>query len=156
MRELRTEFDWLGTVLSIPATYRDDCREFAAAERESGCARGAYDVEPESVATVTSRRHRQLPELPAVFDGGSGYRWWPPDPVIIAAVPEWSPGPGTVDSFRVPDAVRDPRSRAAAVDQEGIHVRVYVPYGSQWYIYFVRRLAERPANLTFFLRARQR
>jgi len=30
-------------------------------------------------------------------------------------------------------------------------VRVYVPYGSQWYPYFMRRLAERPANLTFVL-----
>jgi len=32
-------------------------------------------------------------------------------------------------------------------------VRVYVPYGRDWYGYFVRRLAERPANLLFFLRA---
>jgi proline dehydrogenase len=30
---------------------------------------------------------------------------------------------------------------------------VYVPFGTQWYGYFMRRLAERPANLTFFLRA---
>jgi proline dehydrogenase len=35
---------------------------------------------------------------------------------------------------------------------QGYRVRVYVPYGSQWYPYFMRRLAERPANLTFFLR----
>ena len=33
------------------------------------------------------------------------------------------------------------------------HVRVYIPYGQQWYGYLVRRLAEKPANLTFFLRA---
>lgn len=32
-------------------------------------------------------------------------------------------------------------------------MRVYVPYGSQWYGYLTRRLAERPADLTFFLRA---
>jgi len=37
--------------------------------------------------------------------------------------------------------------------QLGIGVRVYVPYGSDWYGYFTRRLAERPANLLFFLRA---
>jgi proline dehydrogenase len=30
-------------------------------------------------------------------------------------------------------------------------LRVYVPYGDQWYPYFMRRLAERPANLYFFL-----
>ncbi|MGO8670272.1 MAG: proline dehydrogenase family protein [Capsulimonadaceae bacterium] len=36
---------------------------------------------------------------------------------------------------------------------EGYCVRCYVPFGSQWYPYFVRRLAERPANLWFLLRA---
>ena len=36
---------------------------------------------------------------------------------------------------------------------EGYRVRVYVPYGDQWYPYFMRRLAERPANVVFFLRA---
>jgi proline dehydrogenase len=35
--------------------------------------------------------------------------------------------------------------------QEGYPVRVYVPYGTEWYPYFVRRLAERPANLWFFV-----
>ncbi|NOY98153.1 MAG: proline dehydrogenase [Chloroflexi bacterium] len=34
---------------------------------------------------------------------------------------------------------------------EGYPVRVYVPFGSEWYPYFVRRLAERPANLWFFI-----
>jgi len=34
---------------------------------------------------------------------------------------------------------------------EGYPVRVYVPYGTEWYPYFVRRLAERPANLWFFI-----
>ncbi|MGI8590412.1 MAG: proline dehydrogenase, partial [Nakamurella sp.] len=36
---------------------------------------------------------------------------------------------------------------------DGKTVRVYVPYGSDWYGYFTRRLAERPANLLFFLRS---
>ena len=35
--------------------------------------------------------------------------------------------------------------------REGYRVRVYVPYGTQWYPYFMRRLAERPANVWFFL-----
>ena len=35
--------------------------------------------------------------------------------------------------------------------KQGYNVRVYVPYGSQWYPYLVRRLAERPANLVFVL-----
>jgi proline dehydrogenase len=35
--------------------------------------------------------------------------------------------------------------------QEGYPVRIYVPYGTEWYPYFVRRLAERPANVWFFV-----
>jgi proline dehydrogenase len=36
--------------------------------------------------------------------------------------------------------------------QEGYNVRVYVPFGSDWYPYFMRRLAERPANVVFLAR----
>ena len=35
----------------------------------------------------------------------------------------------------------------------GARMRVYVPYGGDWYAYLVRRLAERPQNLAFFLRS---
>ncbi len=37
--------------------------------------------------------------------------------------------------------------------EQGYPVRIYVPYGTEWYPYFMRRLAERPANLWFFLRS---
>ena len=37
--------------------------------------------------------------------------------------------------------------------EAGEKVRVYLPYGQEWYGYLMRRLAERPANLTFFLRS---
>jgi proline dehydrogenase len=37
--------------------------------------------------------------------------------------------------------------------REGYRVRVYLPYGHQWYPYLIRRLAERPANIGFFVRA---
>ncbi len=40
-----------------------------------------------------------------------------------------------------------------ALVREGYRLRIYVPFGSQWFPYFMRRLAERPANLLFFLRA---
>ena len=36
---------------------------------------------------------------------------------------------------------------------QGYRMRVYIPYGTRWYPYFMRRLAERPANLLFFMRA---
>jgi proline dehydrogenase len=38
-----------------------------------------------------------------------------------------------------------------ALAAEGYPVRVYVPYGTEWYPYYVRRLAERPANVWFFV-----
>jgi proline dehydrogenase len=33
----------------------------------------------------------------------------------------------------------------------GYHMRVYIPFGTQWYPYLMRRLAERPANIAFIL-----
>ena len=37
--------------------------------------------------------------------------------------------------------------------KEGYNVRIYVPFGDQWYPYFTRRLAERPANAFFILKS---
>jgi len=37
--------------------------------------------------------------------------------------------------------------------REGYRVRIYVPYGTEWYPYLMRRLAERPANLLFLVRS---
>ena len=45
------------------------------------------------------------------------------------------------------------RELQTALVKQDYKVRVYVPYGTHWYPYFMRRLAERPANLVFFLRA---
>lgn len=43
------------------------------------------------------------------------------------------------------------RERQEQLASEGYCVRIYVPYGTAWYPYFMRRLAERPANLWFFI-----
>ena len=53
--------------------------------------------------------------------------------------------------FQMLYGVRTPLQDALLRD--GHRLRVYVPFGDQWYPYFMRRLAERPANLLFFLRA---
>ena len=45
------------------------------------------------------------------------------------------------------------RAKQEQLKAEGHNVRIYVPFGSQWYPYFMRRLAERPANLMFILKA---
>jgi len=51
--------------------------------------------------------------------------------------------------FQMLNGIR--RDLQESLAAEGYPVRVYVPYGTEWYPYFVRRLAERPANLWFFV-----
>jgi proline dehydrogenase len=156
VRDLRTEFDWLGTVLqAYLKRTRGDCAEFAASGARIRLCKGAYD-EPASVAfrdadEVTDSYLTCLRILMA----GRGYPMVAShDPEIITAVPglvsEFGRG---VDDFEYQMLynIRDGEQRRLA--EAGNHVRVYVPFGYEWYGYFVRRLAERPANLMFFLRA---
>jgi proline dehydrogenase len=156
VRELRTDFPWLGTVLQayLKRTH-GDCEEFAASGARIRLCKGAYD-EPASVAfrsdeEVTDSYLRCLRVLMA----GEGYPMVAShDPAIIDAVPSLARefGRGVDDfEYQMLYGIRDAEQRRLA--DEGNHVRVYVPFGTQWYGYFVRRLAERPANLTFFLRA---
>jgi len=51
--------------------------------------------------------------------------------------------------FQMLHGIRRDLQRQLAAD--GYTVRVYVPYGTEWYPYFMRRLAERPANIWFLL-----
>ncbi|CQD18030.1 proline dehydrogenase [Mycolicibacterium conceptionense] len=90
-----------------------------------------------------------------ILMAGSGYPMVAShDPVIIEAVPNLAGefGRGVDDfEYQMLYNIRDAEQRRLA--EAGNHVRVYVPFGNEWYGYFVRRLAERPANLMFFLRA---
>ena len=45
------------------------------------------------------------------------------------------------------------RDLQQSLKDEGFNMRVYIPYGDQWYPYFMRRLAERPANALFFIKS---
>jgi proline dehydrogenase len=156
VRELRADFDWLGTVLqAYLKRSRADCSEFAASGARIRLCKGAYD-EPASVAfrdrdDVTDSYLTCLRILMA----GKGYPMVAShDPEIIDAVPglvrESGRGPDDFE-YQMLYGIRDDEQRRLA--KAGNHVRVYVPFGTQWYGYFVRRLAERPANLTFFMRA---
>lgn len=156
VRDLRTEFDWLGAALQAYLRRTEtDCRDFAAAHARIRLCKGAYD-EPASVAyrdrdDVTDSYLRCLRILMA----GGGYPMVAShDPVIITAVPaliaENHRGRDDFE-YQMLYGVRDAEQYRLA--DGGHHVRVYLPFGTQWYRYFVRRLAERPANLTFFLRA---
>jgi proline dehydrogenase len=156
VRDLRADFPWLGTVLQAYLRRTlGDCEEFAASGARIRLCKGAYD-EPASVAyrdqaEVTDSYLRCLRVLMA----GSGYPMIAShDPAIIGAVPAIACqcGRGAEDfEYQMLYGIRDGEQLRLA--EAGNRVRVYVPFGTQWYGYFTRRLAERPANLTFFLRA---
>ena len=156
VRELRADFGWVGAVLQayLKRTHAD-CAEFAASGARIRLCKGAYD-EPASVAY---RDHDEITEsflrCLGVLMGGSGYPMVAShDPEIIAAVPALvrENGRGVEDfEYQMLFGIRDAEQRR--LTEEGNYVRIYVPFGTQWYGYFVRRLAERPANFTFFLRA---
>jgi proline dehydrogenase len=59
--------------------------------------------------------------------------------------------PDDAYEFQMLYGIRSTRQTELAAD--GYRMRVYVPFGEAWYPYFMRRLAERPANLWFFLRS---
>jgi len=154
--DLRVDFPWLGTVLQAYLRRTlSDCEELAAVGARVRLCKGAYD-EPVAVAyrddaEVTDSYLRCLRVLMA----GLGYPMVAShDPAVIAAVPEMvdESRRGAKDfEYQMLYGIRDDEQRRLA--DAGNQVRVYVPFGTQWYGYFMRRLAERPANLTFFLRA---
>ena len=154
--DLRADFPWLGVVAQAYLRRTlGDCQQFAAAGTRVRLCKGAYD-EPPSVAyrdsaALTDSYLRCLRVLMA----GSAYPMVAShDPAIIDAVPSLvsESGRGAGDfEYQMLYGIRDGEQRRLA--GAGNHVRVYVPFGTQWYGYFVRRLAERPANLAFLLRA---
>jgi proline dehydrogenase len=58
--------------------------------------------------------------------------------------------PASAFEFQMLHGVR--RDLQESLVKEGWGVRVYVPFGTEWYPYFMRRLAERPANVVFILK----
>lgn len=154
--DLRVDFPWLGTVLQAYLRRTlGDCEELATVGARIRLCKGAYD-EPASVAyrsdaEVTDSYLRCLRVLMA----GSGYPMVAShDPVVIDAVGGMAHESGrnaTDFEYQMLYGIRDDEQRRLV--DAGNQVRVYVPFGTQWYGYFMRRLAERPANLTFFLRA---
>ncbi|TMK79108.1 MAG: proline dehydrogenase, partial [Actinobacteria bacterium] len=67
---------------------------------------------------------------------------------ILKQIERVGRAPGTYE-FQMLYGVR--RELQRRLDAEGYRMRVYVPFGSEWYPYLMRRIAERPANVRFFL-----
>jgi proline dehydrogenase len=155
VRDLRVDFSWVGAVLqAYLKRTAADCRDLATAGSRIRLCKGAY-AEPESVAFTGDEVEDSYVRCLDILLGGAGYPMIAThDPAMIdaarAAIARHHRQPDSLE-FQMLFGIR-PQEQLALAEQ-GHQVRVYVPYGDEWYGYFMRRLAERPANLAFFLRS---
>nr|WP_242680615.1 proline dehydrogenase family protein [Nocardioides sp. IC4_145] len=156
LRDLRKDFPETGAVLQAYLHRTEaDCRELAHEGSRVRLCKGAYD-EPEEVAyqsrlDVDTAYVRCLKILMA----GQGYPMVAThDPRMVEIASSLASRHGREQGtyeFQMLYGIRPEEQRRLAASGET--VRVYLPYGGEWYGYLVRRLAERPQNLTFFLRS---
>jgi proline dehydrogenase len=156
VRELRQDYPHLGTVLQAYLHRTEkDCRELSGPYSRIRLCKGAYS-EP---ATVAFQKRSEVDDsylrcLEVLFNGKGYPMVASHDPTMIAAAQDLASttakGPDEYE-FQMLYGIRsDEQIRLVST---GHQVRVYVPFGTEWYGYFMRRLAERPANLAFFLRS---
>ncbi|WP_040787188.1 proline dehydrogenase family protein [Nocardia pneumoniae] len=156
VRELRLDFPWLGTVLqAYLKRTEDDCRMFAGTGSRIRLCKGAYR-EPASVAYQSRAAvDESYARCLRVLMEGKGYPMVAThDPALIDETLRYVHETGRATDefeFQMLHGIRDAEQRRLVA--AGHALRVYVPYGDQWYGYFMRRLAERPANIAFFLRS---
>jgi proline dehydrogenase len=156
LRELRKDFPETGAVLQAYLRRTEaDCRDLAYEGSRVRLCKGAYK-EPESVAfqdraDVDKSYVRCLKVLMA----GQGYPMVAShDPRMIdiagALATRYNRTQGSYEYQMLFGIRPDEQQRLA---ESGEKVRVYLPYGGEWYGYLMRRMAERPSNLRFFLRS---
>ena len=154
LRELRLDFPDTGAVLQAYLRRTEgDCRDLAHAGSRVRLCKGAYD-EPSSVAFDTRLDvDRSYVRCVNALLAGEGYPMFAThDPRLVDIVADRARAHATTDfEYQMLFGIRPDEQRRLA--EAGNRVRVYVPYGAQWYGYLMRRLAERPANLGFFARA---
>src|SRR4029453_6447880 len=156
LHKLRVDFPTVGVaVQSYLRRAEADCRELAVEGMRVRLCKGAYR-DPESVAFQTRLEvDRSYVRCLNALMSGPGYPMVAThDPRLIAIAEDrakWFDRSADEYEFQMLYGVRPEEQARLAGD--GHTVRVYVPYGDQWYGYLMRRLAERPANLAFFTRA---
>ena len=159
-RAMRDEHGYanVGTVIqSALKRSRDDMRQLASEGARIRLCKGAY-LEPASVAFIDKADvdahfvqilEDFLPDAPPAHLEIATH-----DENMIAAalrVVEEHGVPTGHYEFQMLYGIRS--ARQAELAAAGHTMRVYVPFGETWYPYFMRRLAERPANLWFFIQA---
>jgi proline dehydrogenase len=157
LAELRADFPATGAVLQAYLRRTEgDCRELATPGSRVRLCKGAYK-EPAGVA-FRSREDVDLSYVRCtkILMAGDGYPMLAThDPRLIAIGIDRARfhgrSPGEQYELQMLYGIRPNEQRRLV--RSGHTVRIYVPYGAQWYGYLMRRLAERPSNVFFFARS---
>jgi len=156
LAELRTEYPETGAVLqSYLRRTEDDCGALARAGSRVRLCKGAYDAPPSVAYQSTSEIDLSYVRCANILLAGEGYPMFAThDPRLIAIVSERAKFYGKMpDQYEMQMLYGVRPTEQLRLARAGQTVRVYLPYGVDWYGYLVRRLAERPSNLVFFLRS---
>ena len=156
LRELRKDFPETGAVLQAMLHRTEaDCRSLAYEGSRVRLCKGAY-MEPEDVAFQDKIEiDKSYVRCLKVLLAGQGYPMVAThDPRMIhiasSLASRFGRRAGTYE-FQMLYGIRpEEQKRLAAA---GETMRVYIPYGTEWYGYLMRRLAEKPQNLAFFARS---
>lgn len=155
LRDLRIDFPWVGAVIqSYLFRSEEDCRDLAHEGSRVRLCKGAYK-EPASVAYQEQAEvDRAYVRCLKILMAGDGYPMVAShDPRLLhiagALAAQHRRGPDTYE-YQMLYGIRPEEQRRIA--DRGNQMRVYIPYGDEWYGYLMRRMAERPANTVFFLR----
>jgi len=156
LRELRADHPSTGVAIqSYLFRSEEDCRALAAEGARVRLVKGAYN-EPASAAHQSRTEvDKAYVRCLRILMSGKGYPMVATHDDRMISITElfadrYGRSRGDYE-YQMLYGIRTDRQEALA--GAGHTVRVYVPYGGDWYGYFMRRLAERPANVAFFLRA---
>ena len=156
LRELRKDFPETGAVLQAYLHRTEaDCRDLAYEGSRVRLCKGAY-AEPESVAYQDKHEvDKAYVRALKILMAGQGYPMVAThDPRMVDIAGALATRNGRAQGsyeYQMLFGIRPDEQQRLA--EAGEKVRVYVPSGQEWYGYLMRRLAERPSNLTFFLRS---
>jgi proline dehydrogenase len=153
---LREVYPWVGTVLQAYLhRTEEDAKRYATKGSRIRLCKGAY-AEPAEVAFQGPKAvdAAYIRSLKILMEGEGRPMIASHDPKMIQAATEIALRQGrNADSFEFQMLYGIRADEQQRLADAGYKVTVYVPVGTDWWGYFVRRLAEKPANLIFFLRA---
>ena len=156
-KRLRAEFGLndVGIVLQS-YLYRtmDDARDLLKIPARIRLCKGAYN-EPPEVAYPDKKDvdDSYVRVMQLLLSSGTYHGIATHDPKMIDATIDYAQREGVgKDAFELQMLYGIRRDLQEQLARDGYGLRVYVPYGKHWYPYFMRRLAERPANIWFVLK----